>query len=146
MGLDYVRFNNATPYPGTQLYEIAKNEGRLFVNKDWSNLNACGSLVNDSLTETRLPYVPVGCEEKVLKRDIVLANLFFSLNPQKVFRLLLKRVGPAGWFYLPQRWYLRPQEWFSLMRLGAGLFKSFYFTILFKLFPAVKPGVLVAGI
>ena len=26
LGLDIVRYNNATPYPGTELYEIAKQE------------------------------------------------------------------------------------------------------------------------
>jgi len=125
LDLDYVRFNNATPYPGTHLYEIAKAEGRLFVEKDWSNLNACASLVQDSLTDSRLPYVPAGTDEKTLRRDIVRANLLFSLRPKKVFRLLAKRVGPAGWFYLPPRWYLKPQEWFSLFRLAGNLLKSF---------------------
>jgi anaerobic magnesium-protoporphyrin IX monomethyl ester cyclase len=125
LDLDYVRFNNATPYPGTHLYEIAKAEGRLFVKKDWSNLNACASLVQDSLTDSRLPYVPAGTDEKTLRKDIVRANLFFSLRPKKVFRLLAKRVGPAGWFYLPPRWYLVPQEWFSLFRLAGNLLKSF---------------------
>ena len=125
LDLDYVRFNNATPYPGTHLYEIAKAEDRLFVEKDWSNLNACASLVHDSLTGSRLPYVPVETDEKTLRNDIIRANLFFSLRPKKVFRLLVKRIGPAGWFYLPPRWYLKPQEWFSLFRLAQKLLKSF---------------------
>ena len=125
LDLDYVRFNNATPYPGTRLYEIAQAEGRLFVDKDWTNLNACASLVQDSLTGSRLPYVPAGCDEKTLTKDIVRANLFFSLRPKRVLRLLAKRVGPAGWFYLPPRWYLKPGEWFSLFRLGGKLLKSF---------------------
>ncbi len=45
LSLDYVRFNNATPYPGTKLYEIAKAEHRLYIEKNWTNLNACASLV-----------------------------------------------------------------------------------------------------
>lgn len=121
LDLDYVRFNNATPYPGTRLYEIAKAEGRLFIEENWTNLNACGSLVQDSLTESKLPYVPKTCDEKILKRDIVRANLFFSLRLNRVFKLLVKRVGPAGWFYLPPRWYLKPEEWFHLTRLGLKL-------------------------
>jgi radical SAM superfamily enzyme YgiQ (UPF0313 family) len=124
LSLDYVRFNNATPYPGTKLYEIAKSENRLFVNKDWSNLNACASLVQDSAVETRLPYVPLTSDEKSLKKDIIRANLFFSLKPSRVFKLLVKRVGPAGWFYLPPKWYLRPKEWFYLIRFGLKLLKS----------------------
>ena len=124
MDLDYVRFNNATPYPGTRLYEIAKEEGRLFVEEGWTNLNACASLVQDSLTELKLPYVPQGCDEQELKRDIIKANLFFSLRPKRVFKLLIKRIGPVGWFYLPPRWYLSFEEWRCLIKLGCSLFKS----------------------
>lgn len=124
LDLDYVRFNNATPYPGTKLYEIAKEEGRLFVEKGWANLNACASLVQDSTVDSRLPYVPLGCNEKELKKDIIKANLFFSLRPKRVFKLLTKRIGPAGWFYLPPRWYLNFQEWRCLVKLGYSLVRS----------------------
>ncbi|MDD5072232.1 MAG: radical SAM protein [Candidatus Omnitrophica bacterium] len=124
LDLDYVRFNNATPYPGTRLYEIAKEEGRLFVEEGWTNLNACASLVQDSMTESKLPYVPKGCDEKELKKDIIRANLLFSLRPKRVFRLLTKRIGPAGWFYLPSRWYLSFKEWRCLIRLGWSLLNS----------------------
>lgn len=124
LDLDYVRFNNATPYPGTRLYEIAKEEGRLFVEKGWTNLNACASLVQDSVTELKLPYVPQGCDEKELKKDIIKANLFFSLRPKRVFKLLTKRIGPAGWFYLPPRWYLSLEEWRCLIKLGYNLLRS----------------------
>lgn len=124
--LDYVRFNNATPYPGTQLYEMAKRENRLYVEEDWQNLNACASLVQDTQTQTHLAYVPLGCEESELRRDVVKANLFFSLQPARILGLLVKRVGPAGWFYLPPRWYLKPQEWLSLMRLGLRLLTAFF--------------------
>jgi len=124
LDLDYVRFNNATPYPGTRLYEIAKEEGRLFVEKGWTNLNACASLVQDSLTELKLPYIPQGCDEGELKKDIIKANLFFSLRPKRVFKLLTKRIGPAGWFYLPPRWFLNFKEWCCLFKLGYSLTRS----------------------
>ncbi len=124
LDLDYVRFNNATPYPGTKLYELAQEEGRLFIEEGWSNLNACASLVQDSLTESKLPYLPLGCVEEELKKDIIKANLFFSLRPHRVFRLLAKRIGPAGWFYLPARWYFSLKEWRCLFKLGFSLVKS----------------------
>lgn len=122
MALDYVRFNNATPYPGTKLYEIAKAENRLYIDKNWTNLNACGTLVEGTLTE--LPYVPQNCSEKELKKDVIKANLLFSLRPIRVFKLLAKRIGPAGWFYLPEKWYLKPKEWCSLLRFGMKLVGS----------------------
>ena len=125
LDLDYVRFNNATPYPGTRLYDIAKEEGRLFIENGWTNLNACASLVQDySLTESKLPYVPQGCDESELKKDIIKANLFFSLRPKMVFKLLTKRIGPVGWFYLSPRWYLNLEEWRCLIKLGCSLFRS----------------------
>lgn len=123
LSLDYVRFNNATPYPGTKLYEIAKSENRLYIEKNWTNLNACGTLVEGA--SAKLPYVPENCSEEELKKDVLKANFFFSLRPGRVLKLLIKRVGPAGWFYLPARWYLKPSEWFSLIKLAGKLFKSF---------------------
>jgi len=119
--LDYVRFNNATPYPGTKLYEIAKSENRLYIDKNWTNLNACASLTDDAIAKQRLPYVPTNCSEAQLKKEIIKANLSFSLNPIRVIKLLVKRVGPAGWFYLPPRWYLSPVEWFHIFGLGCKL-------------------------
>lgn len=124
LSLDYVRFNNATPYPGTRLYEIARGENRLYINKNWTNLNACATLAEDT-NEKRLAYVPTTSTERDLKRDIIKANLLFSLRPIRVFKLLFKRVGPAGWFYLPPKWYLNPKEWFYLVRLGIRLLSSF---------------------
>lgn len=125
LDLDYVRFNNATPYPGTRLYEIAQEENGLYIEKDWQNLNACATLVQDAHTEVHLPYVPKGTDEGLLKKDIIKANLYFSLRPMRVLKLLAKRVGPAGWFYLPPRWYLKPWEWLSLFKLGLSLLRSF---------------------
>ncbi|MBM3253374.1 MAG: B12-binding domain-containing radical SAM protein [Candidatus Omnitrophica bacterium] len=122
LSLDYARFNNATPYPGTRLYEIAKEENRLFIEKNWTNLNACATLVEDALNESRLPYVPTTCKEIALKKEVLKANLLFSLRPTRVLKLLVKRIGPAGWFYLPPLWYLKPKEWFFLIRLGFKLF------------------------
>jgi len=125
LGLDYARFNNATPYPGTRLYEIAREEGRLFIEKDWSNLNACGSLVQDPSTGSKLPYVPIGCDEKTLIKDIIRANLYFYLSPRKIFSLLFKKADPVGWFHLSPTWYLKTEEWFSLLKLGMKLLKIF---------------------
>ena len=121
LSLDYVRFNSATPYPGTKLYEIAKAENRLRIEKNWTNLNACAMLTGN---ESNLAYVPSTSTENILKKDIVKANTLFSLRPIRVLKLLFKRVGPAGWFYLPPRWYLRPKEWFCLIRLGIKLMGS----------------------
>ncbi|MFH1305594.1 MAG: radical SAM protein [Candidatus Omnitrophota bacterium] len=116
--LDYGRFNNATPYPGTRLYEIAKKEGRLNIEKDWRNLNACGTLVEGIFRSNRLAYVPVGTSELELKKDIMKYNLFFSFKSKVIGKLLRQKSNTIGWFKMRPRWYYSPIEWVYLVRLG----------------------------
>ncbi len=122
--LDYVRFNNATPYPGTKLYEIAKEEGRLNTGKDWQNLNACGTLVEGIFRSRRLAYVPAGTSELELKRDIMKYNLLFSFRAKVIRKLLQQRSGTSGWFKMRPGWYRNPVEWFYLIRLGLRVVRS----------------------
>ncbi|OGS27318.1 MAG: hypothetical protein A2297_07375 [Elusimicrobia bacterium RIFOXYB2_FULL_48_7] len=121
LDLDYVRFNNATPYPGTELFEMAKKENRLNIVGKWENLNACATLVENPFVSTKLAYVPSTTTEKELRKDILKMNLFFSLRPKRVIQLVVRRVGPVGWFSLPKRWYLNPKEIYY--------FLSFVFTV-----------------
>lgn len=116
--LDYVRFNSATPYPGTKLYEIAKSEKRLNVGKNWENLNACGVLVEGAFGKKPLAYVPLGTTEAELKRDILKYNLMFSFRWKVVSDLLSGKRGTSGWFNIRPRWYLDYKEWLHLMCLG----------------------------
>lgn len=116
LDIDYVRFNNATPYPGTELYEIALKEGRLNVDKDWGNLNACGTLVGG--VSKRLAYVPTTCAEKELMSDVFWYNIKFSLRPKKVLKMLFDKTSDtAGWIAFPEKWYLKKDEWGNLIRL-----------------------------
>jgi anaerobic magnesium-protoporphyrin IX monomethyl ester cyclase len=56
--LDYAKFNNVVPYPGTKLFEMAKKEGSLNIAKDWENFNSVGGVVEGIFAKSRLPYVP----------------------------------------------------------------------------------------
>ncbi|OGS22560.1 MAG: hypothetical protein A2252_03005 [Elusimicrobia bacterium RIFOXYA2_FULL_39_19] len=125
LDLDYVRFNNATPYPGTELYEMAKKENRLNIVGKWENLNACATLVENPFVRTSLAYVPLTTTEKELRADILKMNLFFSLRPKRVIQLVLRRVGPVGWFSLPKRWYLNPKEIYHFTVFVLTVFLSF---------------------
>jgi radical SAM superfamily enzyme YgiQ (UPF0313 family) len=129
LDLDYVRFNNATPYPGTKLYEMAQRNGQFNPGTNWENLNACGSLVESPLRRNTLSFVPEGISEGELRNDIIKYNLFFSLRPKRVLRLLFDRVGPAGWFELPKRWFLKPGEWYSLLRFMLKIGLNFILAI-----------------
>ena len=125
LSLDYVRFNNATPYPGTRLYEIAKEENRLNPGNNWENLNACGTFVESPFKKNPLAYVPLTTSEEELRHDILKYNLFYSFRPQSIFKILKERIGPAGWLTLPERWYLRPSEWVYLIKFASRILCSF---------------------
>jgi len=118
LSLDYVRFNNATPYPGTKLYEIALKEGRFNPGPGWENLNACGTFVESPLKSNPLAYVPLGVSEKELRYDILKFSLFYSFRPKSIYKILKDRVGPSGWLTLPERWYFSFKEWGYLIRFA----------------------------
>lgn len=119
LDLDYVRFNNATPYPGTELYDIALKEGGLNAGKDWKNLNACAVLIGGSKTE--VPYCPTTCTKEELMSDVFWYNICYSLRPVRVWRMLFaKTTDTAGWIQLPERWWLKWNEWETLTRLALG--------------------------
>lgn len=133
LSLDYVRFNNATPYPGTKFYEIAKKENRLNPGDNWENLNACGTLVGSPFRESPLAYVPLTTSERQLRYDILRYNLFYSFRPQSIYKILKERIGPAGWLTLPERWYFKIEEWAYLMRFGFRILCSFVKIFLYSL-------------
>ncbi|MFC1693070.1 B12-binding domain-containing radical SAM protein [Candidatus Latescibacterota bacterium] len=130
LDLDYVRFNNATPYPGTKLFEMAQTQGRFLPGKNWENLNACGSLVENPFKRSNLSFVPDGVEEGELRNDIIKYNMFFSLRPKRVIQLITSRVGPAGWFELPPNWYFHPGEWFLLFKFSGKIGINFIMTLM----------------
>lgn len=125
LDLDLIRFNNATPYPGTELYKIALEEGRLNPGKDWENLSACGTFVEGPFHRAPLAYCPKTTTEEELRKDILRANLFFWLRPKRIFRILSEGIVLGGWLALPEKWYFKPKEWYYLSKLGIRVVLSF---------------------
>lgn len=125
LSLDYVRFNNATPYPGTRLYDIANTENRLNPGAEWANLNACGTLVESPFKSSSLAYVPCTTTARELSHDILKFNLFYSFRLKSIFKILKERIGPAGWLALPEKWYLKPGEWSYLTKFAIRVSFSF---------------------
>lgn len=74
--LDQVRFSLATPFPGTQLYQMAIEEGQLKVG-DWTSLSLMAGYRNGNLA-----YVPKGRNEGDLKTLQRRANLGFYIRPK----------------------------------------------------------------
>jgi anaerobic magnesium-protoporphyrin IX monomethyl ester cyclase len=118
LDLDYAKFNNATPYPGTALYDIAVAEGSLNAGPNYENLSACGTFVEGPFNNTPMAYCPKTANEKDLKKDILRANLYFWLQPKKIFKVLSSGGVSGGWLNLPSRWYFKPKEWWGITRLG----------------------------
>lgn len=116
LSLDYAKFNNAVPYPGTKLFEIAQKEGTLNIAPDWENFNSVGSVVDGIFSKSKLPYVPANTTELALRRDMVRANLYFYLS--KLAAIFAPQKGHPGWFLLPERWYLSPKEYYYLIKLS----------------------------
>jgi len=97
LGLDMVRYNNATPYPGTELFEIAKREGRLNVKGLYENFNSVACFVENPFRKSPLSYVPLNHSENDIRMDILLSYLLFYLNINKIAKILIKR-DRLGWF------------------------------------------------
>jgi anaerobic magnesium-protoporphyrin IX monomethyl ester cyclase len=119
-GVGYTKFNNLIPYPGTGLYDIAKNKGRLFIGEAWDNFNSTLSATRSIFCATPLAYIPPGTSEFELKRDIVRANFGYILQWKIIKKIIFGEKG-MGWVMLPPKWYLSPTELFSVAWTGISL-------------------------
>lgn len=111
--IDIARFNNATPFPGTELYRIAALEHKLTILPGWRNFNSITAMIEGG---DPLPYVPAGTTEDELRKDIVRANYRAALRLRSLPKLLLGD-SPLV-FPKPARWYVKPAYLFDLVRLG----------------------------
>lgn len=96
--LDQVRFNNATPYPGTELYTIAQRQNRLFVEGLYENFLSVGTFIENPFKKTPFSYVPPDNTEEEIRSDILLSYLSFYLDPQKIKEIFTKPKQGVGWF------------------------------------------------
>lgn len=115
--LKYAKFNNIVPYPGTKLYELAKSEGRLYVEGNWENFNSVGGIVEGAFSNFRPPYVPENNTARGLKKDLIRANLYFYLTSPRTLLSLFKREN-TDWFSLSKKWYFSLQEYYYLFCLA----------------------------
>lgn len=82
--LDQVRFAIATPFPGTELFEMAKQEGMKV--DDWTKFS-----LMVGYTEHDPVYVPKGRTAKELKALQRKANMEFFLRPRQIW-IMAKRI------------------------------------------------------
>jgi len=82
LNLDFAKFNIITPYPGTELYEMAKERG-LVGDDIWSRL-----IPGIGFSEAEPVFVPEGRDPKELKAKQQRAVRTFYLRPRPLWNLV----------------------------------------------------------
>jgi len=133
-GLDRARFNNATPYPGTEFYNIALSQKKLVQQNGWENFSSAGAVTASLFKPFTVPYCPDGTNPKDLVGEVFLANLLFYLNPNKLKALFnIKKSGSGKWFELPKSKMFDFKLMINLMMLGISVgLRAIYFIIFSK--------------
>jgi anaerobic magnesium-protoporphyrin IX monomethyl ester cyclase len=96
--LDRVRYNNATPYPGTELYEIAKRENSLHVQGLYENFASVATFIENPFKRIPFSYVPKGNTEAEIRRDILFSFFSFYFDITRLKKALKRPYEGRGWF------------------------------------------------
>ena len=96
--IDMARFNNATPYPGTELYQIAKKEGALNIQNDYENFISVSTFIENPFKKIPFSYIPAGSTENEIRNDILFSYIIFYMDIKKIKRILTTSGEGAGWF------------------------------------------------
>ena len=115
--LDALRMNIAIPYPGTQLYEMAKS--KLYIAEGWNNFNVVSSLVTGPFHTVPLPYVPEGTTESELRFLSMWTNLKFWIRPSGIIKFLT--IPSTGVTRFPAGWYVKPGFWVELVKIAGSV-------------------------
>lgn len=124
--LDMVRYNNATPYPGTELYEIAKNENRIKIKGLFENFISVSTFIESPFNQIPFSYVPAGSSENQIRNDLLYSYLVFYLDFNKLKQIFTDPNKGAGWFNAGETAINLIKKAPALMLLGANISIKFY--------------------
>lgn len=96
--LDMVRYNNSTPYPGTELYEIAKRENRLNIQGLYENFNSVSTFIENPFKKIPFSYVPPDNTEDEIRRDVLFSYFSFYLDAERLKNIFARPDQGVGWF------------------------------------------------
>lgn len=133
--LDMVRYNNATPYPGTELYEMAKREKRLKIRGLYENFISVSTFIEPPFKQIPFSYVPAGNTEEQIRNDLLYSYLSFYLNFNKVKNIIANPDKGVGWFNAGESLIGLIGRLPALSLLGLNIFLKF-----FKLFISMGLG------
>jgi radical SAM superfamily enzyme YgiQ (UPF0313 family) len=131
LDLDMVRFNNATPYPGTELYEIARRQNRLNVQGMYDNFCSVSTFVENPFKKTPFTYVAEGNTEEQIRTDILFSYFSFFLNFKRLKTIF---VNPEEGLRVGMMSLLRklPALAFLGFMLMVKFFELFYYMVIKK--------------
>ena len=133
--IDMVRFNNATPYPGTELYEIAKKEKSLHVQGLYENFNSVSTFIENPFNKIPFSYVPRESIEKEIRKDILFSYLAIYLDLSKLKAIFTRPDQGVGWFNAGEKIFEFLKKIPSIVLLGVMLViknSELVFSILFQ--------------
>ena len=96
--LDQVRFNNATPYPGTELYQMAMSQGRMNIQGEYENFVSVSTFIESPFNPIPFSFVPEGSRETEIRNDILFSYLAFYWDYRKLLEIFVKPSQGAKWF------------------------------------------------
>ena len=147
--IDMVRFNNATPYPGTELYQIAKREGALNIQNNYENFITVSTFIENPFRKIPFSYVPVGSTENEIRSDILFSYFICYMDIKKIKRILTTSGEGAGWFSAGEKILETVKKIPALVLLGILLsvkFGSLLINMLLKRNTSISFGKLFRGL
>ena len=98
LNIDMVRYNNATPYPGTELYLMASKENRLNVQGLYQNFISVSTFIENPFKKIPFTYVPEGNTEPEIRKDLLFSYLSFYFDYRKLKQVLYRPDKGVSWF------------------------------------------------
>lgn len=142
--LDMVRYNNATPYPGTELYEIAKSENRIRIKGLFENFISVSTFVENPFRQIPFSYVPAGNSEHEIRNDLLYSYFAFYLNFKRIKNILTRPEKNAGWFNAGETAISLTKKVPALFLLGLNisvkLYKLFLSMVISKIYLMLNSG------
>ena len=99
LNLDMIRFNNATPYPGTAFYHLALKSNNLNIQGSYENFNSVSTIIENPFRKIPFSYIPDGSSENEIRNDILFSYLAFYFNINKIKMMMFsKNEAVMRWF------------------------------------------------
>ena len=136
LSLDMVRYNNVTPYPGTELYRMAKSDGRLNIEGMYENFNSVSTFIENPFNKIPFSYVPENNTEDEIRRDLLFSYFSFYLDYKRLTGIFMRPDQGVSWFNCGEKFFDIFMKLPPMVALFFMMFfkfvQLFYYTVLRK--------------